>query len=369
MLRFRNPARSRAILWWAVILFAAVQVGIAGFITRIRPEVRDPEYGSLFNTLRARLAEAPGRPLVLILGSSRSANAIRPSPPGPGPLVFNFATVSTGPVRQLQMLRRLLGRGVRPAWVVAEFWAPFLTQRSGFFLEEVYIGDQDVQPPDLPLVARYFAHPGRAYSKLAQGVLVPAFSHRGRLLQHYAPFPKLPAQRQPGDWADPELRKAEGFGWLPAPEPRPEPEKFRRNTAFNAEYTRKGLAAFQVSPVADRALHELLETCTRHGIRLALVLFPEHSSMRACYPPETEARVRAYLADLCRDQVPVIDTRDWVGDDDFIDMVHAVPQAAAPYTERWGREVLSPLLRGEPLAPNLLLGGPPVSPEQPPPVH
>ncbi len=375
MLRFRPAlvSRPRAVLLGTVVLFAGVQLALALFLTRTRPELRDPEYGSLLQTLQARVAEAPGNPLVLILGSSRSANLFRPLPPGrgtaagPDPLVFNFGTLQTGPLRELQMLRRLLAQGVRPHWVLAELWPPYLTGDEDF-VEEKYIRDRDLQIDDAALVRRYFADPWPAYGKLAEGLLAPAFSHRSGLLAAYSPFVDRPAPRQSGDWSDPSLR-VEGFGWLPAPEKQLPPERFRGLLAGSALYLHHLLADFRVCPVADRALRELLDRCARHGIRTALVLLPEHSAVRACYPPETLARLSAYLEERTRAcQTPVIDTRDWVSDDDFIDARHTLPQAAAPYTERFQREVLRPLLQGMPVN-HSLRPGTSASPLLPSPAH
>jgi hypothetical protein len=372
-LRHAIVSRPRAILCGALVLFAASQIALGLFLTRVCPEVRDPEYGSLCNALEARIAEAPGSPLVLVLGSSRSANIFRASPPGPGtagpdPLVFNFATLFTGPVRELQMLRRLLGRGVRPCWVVAEVWTPFLTERMGFD-EETHILKSDLLPADGPLLARYLADPQPAHDKLVEGVLWPAFSHRSQLLAAYSPFLDRPVPRLPGDWSDPSLRAVEGFGWLPVPDPRPTDEELRAHLARYTASIREVLTDFRISPVADRALHELLRTCADQGIRTALVLLPEHSSVRACVFPEVEAQVRAFLADLAREHLtPVIDTRDWVRDDDFIDSRHTLPHVAAPYTERFGREVLRPLMEGRSLSRHLLLGETP-SPALPAPAH
>jgi hypothetical protein len=358
--RLRIVSRPRAALWGTAVLFVGVQVALAAFLTRVHPEVCEPEYGSLANTLRTRLAEAPGRPLVLILGSSRSANIFRPSPPaGPDPLVFNFGTLWTGPVRQLQMLRRLLARGVRPRWVVAEVWPPFLTQRGGF-AEELHIRDCDLQLGDAPLVAHYFSDRWPAYAKLAEGLLAPAFSYRAGLLACYAPFPHRPAPREPGDWSDPALRAVEGYGWLPAPDEAGSPAAVRDRTNLIASHVTGVLTDFDVSPLADRALRELLSLCARHQIRTMLVFLPDHSAVRACYLPEVQARLHAYLGGVAREHaVTVIDTRDWVVDDDFIDGKHTHARVAAPFTERFGREALRPWMDGRPLPPHLLLGSSP----------
>jgi hypothetical protein len=368
MMRFRTAASPQSILAWVLAWLAASQIGLGLFLARVRPEVREPEYGSLLRTLRARLRENPGRPLVLILGSSRSANLFHAAPPaGPSePVVFNFATLASGPVRQLQMLRRLLAEGVRPRGVVVELWTPFLNQRPGL-AEEEFIRDRDLQLADGPLLARYFTNPWPSYRKLAEGLLLPAFGHRAKLLANFAPFPVRSEAGVPGNWADPPLRAADAFGWLAALAPRPRPEEFQHSLAHAAEYLHTRLADFRIRPVADRAVRELLRTCARHDARAILALLPEHSAVSAYIPAEVKARVDAYLADLAREeQATVIDARDWVSDDDFVDGVHTIGQAAAPFTERFRREVLSPLLAGRRVPAARCLPGPPAQSVQHP---
>src|SRR5262249_15783281 len=66
--------------------------------------LRDPEYGRRADHLRQRLAENPGRPLVVVLGSSRIGAGVSPAEweamrPGTAtdPLFFNMAEVGGGP--------------------------------------------------------------------------------------------------------------------------------------------------------------------------------------------------------------------------------------------------------------------------------
>jgi hypothetical protein len=369
-LRPRIVSRSRAALCCTVGLFLVAQLALYHFVTRVRPELRDPEFGSLFSALQERLAEAPGRPLVLVLGSSRTANLFRPSAlsawpdRGRGPVVFNFATLSSGPLRQLQMLRRVLARGVTPSLVVAEIWTPYLAHREGF-TEEGYVAGRDLQWPDWPLLAAYLDDPWPAYGRLLDGMLVPASSHRRRILECYAPFLLHIEPRQMGDWSDPSLR-VEGCGWLPAPVPRPGPELFAHIVERTRAYARRCLEDFRITDVGDRAVRELVTTCTHNDIRIALVLAPEHSVFRACFSVEVEAVAAGYLAGLGREyRLPVVDVRDWVADEDFMDLSHALPRAAGPYTQRFGREVLLPLLQGKSLSPGLLVHETPASPSPP----
>ena len=64
--------------------------------------LRDPEYGRRLSALRQRQAErGPGRPLVLLMGSSRVAMNVRPglmevNRREGGPTVFNFGLCRPG---------------------------------------------------------------------------------------------------------------------------------------------------------------------------------------------------------------------------------------------------------------------------------
>src|SRR3954470_25044113 len=93
---------SRRRLLWLLAGFAVCQLGLAVTIESALPGVRDPEFEGRLERLKARRAEAPGRPLVLVLGSSRTAFGLdarrlsaaeRPH----GPLVFNFGILGGGP--------------------------------------------------------------------------------------------------------------------------------------------------------------------------------------------------------------------------------------------------------------------------------
>src|SRR5438132_46156 len=63
--------RSARALGCAVAAFLAGQLALGLAVERWLPAARDPEYAAKVERLRARRAEAPGRPLVLVLGSSR----------------------------------------------------------------------------------------------------------------------------------------------------------------------------------------------------------------------------------------------------------------------------------------------------------
>src|SRR5262245_26533709 len=109
--RGRRVARS-ALAWFAAAT-VLVNVAVLAAADELWPRLRDPEYGRRADHLRQRLAENPGRPLVLVLGSSRVGAGVAPGEweairPGSAtdPLLFNMAEVGGGPFIQLMTLRR-----------------------------------------------------------------------------------------------------------------------------------------------------------------------------------------------------------------------------------------------------------------------
>ena len=105
---------------WALSLFAALQA-ILPVLQYQQPEFGEPVFGHKLGLLQEQLAAAPGRSLVLLMGTSRTIFGIRPdclnrcrAPDSEVPVVFNFGEVGTGPLYQLLYLHRLLARGILP---------------------------------------------------------------------------------------------------------------------------------------------------------------------------------------------------------------------------------------------------------------
>src|SRR5688572_11146134 len=87
--KFLVPAR--AVLLWGAMAFFAMQIGLNVFMERKRPALRDPEFGFKLAFLQRRMADNPGQPMLLMLGSSRPALGFRPDVLRPKNLVvFNF---------------------------------------------------------------------------------------------------------------------------------------------------------------------------------------------------------------------------------------------------------------------------------------
>ena len=105
-----------------------------------------------------------------------------------------------------------------------------------------------------------------------------------------------------------------------------------------------------------RALRDLLALCRHEGIPTVLYLMPEGSIFRGWYTPSTRACFEDHLIRLSREYgVPIVNARTWMPDKYFGDSHHLYRRGASFFTRRFGSEVLSCLIKGQPQAmPSLL---------------
>ena len=87
----------------AAPLFFAVQVGLGWQVEWAKPEQRDGAFGThRLQWLRWQRAMHADKPLVLMLGGSRTMTAFRPDVLQDKPyLAFNFGREGSGPVKNL----------------------------------------------------------------------------------------------------------------------------------------------------------------------------------------------------------------------------------------------------------------------------
>jgi hypothetical protein len=333
-------AHGRAAVGWAALTFLGLQLALSLGVERWRPDVRDPEYGIKLAVLRRRLAERPGAPLVLALGSSRTLLGLRPELLGDeGAVVFNFGRTRCGPVQELIDYRRLRAAGARPAAVLIEVTPALLSRWDLGPSGEL---DRRMSWGDLAVLGRYHHRPAEMYWNWAQARLLPWFAYRFTLLAQYLPA-VLPPEGRPGlTWGD-----VDGAGWLARPEGGDiSAEEYRRRVAGVREVFDPLVRDWRPAPEADRALRELLEGCRRDRVPAVLYLMAEGPQFRSWYSAAARARLAAYLEALGREYVvPVIDGRDWVAEEGFEDSHHLRPAGARAFTARFEREVIGPFLR------------------------
>ncbi|HEY7427939.1 MAG TPA: hypothetical protein VH682_27145 [Gemmataceae bacterium] len=360
---FLLPAATgrRAVLW-GLLFFACSQAALSAYLNWRRPDVRDPAFGLRLLALRRRLAEKPGVPLVLVLGSSRTLNGLSPAhmpvalgQAGPKPLVFNFALAGSGSVRELMTLRRLRAAGIKPDWLLIESW-PILWPEDGIFAERRLVVEDELCWTDLPVLRRYLPGKLELFGRLLKGNLAPLVSYRSRML-HAGAHSLLPHdQDQTLSHEDDDWTSADGTGWLPYRKIPANSEALRREVAKGLLVAAPLLNPLRIAPDYDRALHELLDECRQDGIKTAVFLMPEHSECRRWYSPQTHTVVSGYLTQLRTEYtIPILDTRDWAPDEHFADFCHMAPWGAKPFSQRFAREVIQPWLNGNPLSRDVLL--------------
>jgi hypothetical protein len=363
--RRRAVIKGRATVFWMVGLFVATQVPLGLWVVRGHPEYCDPTFNFRLDRLQARLKESPGRPLVLVVGSSRPANGFAPEALAdvvrqtePAPVVFNFATLGGGPVREVLTLRRLLARGIRPEWVLVEVWPMFWADR-GRYAEKDPVMQSDLHWTDVPVLAHVYHTRWGPISKVCGEVLSPAYHYRSCVIRQYLPF--LAPRDAAANYENGKIHWAtlDDHGWLPIPWPRPAPEQFAHNLTIAKKDVDPAFEDLQkegLKPHVDWALRKLLRTCRQEGIKVAMFYMPEHPALRTWYPPQTMAEYTRYLVRTGQEYgVPIVDTRDWVAESSFVDFCHLLPDGARQFSARFGREVVRPLLEGKPLSQDLLL--------------
>jgi hypothetical protein len=338
--------RSALTLGCGVAAFLLGQLALGLAVERWLPAARDPEYAARAERLRARRAEAPGRPLVLVLGSSRvqlglRAGALGADPDGRPTLVFNFGMPGAGAFLQAVCLRRLLAEGVRPDLLVLEVLPPMLNQPGPLPLEELWLSAARLRSSEAAFLRRYANDPSRSLRQWLKARGLPCVWYQASLHDLIAP-----EAGTIGSVPERVRRTMDPYGWSPYPTEDVAPERRRWLTDYAGLQYASALGEFRLAERPARALADTLALCRHEGIPVALLLMPEGPAFRARYTPSMRAGIDAHLRTL---GVPLIDARDWLATDDaFLDSHHLLPRGAAAFTERFGREALGPLLRSRP---------------------
>jgi hypothetical protein len=330
----------RAVFLWWLAGFCFLQLGLAVVFEVWRPEFRDPEYGKKLAQVRDLVEQAPDRPLVLVLGSSRVLNGVRPNllPALPTPegeaLVYNFGLTGAGPLHQLLTLRRLLDAGIRPRWIIMEILPATIAPE--WFAEDLVKGES-LSWHDFALVNRYSHDSPRLYRSWLEDRSLPWFTARFRLLSAF--LPHWAPDNAPHHYVWNHL---DSRGWLRLG--KQPPQARQRALQYARTNLRPILQAFHIGAVAKRALPELLELCHREKIRTAFLLMPEGPTFRSWYPPQAENILRGFLRKYQQKyKTPLIDARTWVPEEEFLDSHHLLAPGAARFTHRLGDEGLRPL--------------------------
>jgi len=301
------------------------------------PRVRDPEYGKRLKRGMDRTAENPNRPVVLVIGSSRTSMGIRPGvlmDDPDSPLLINLALAGSGPIMERMALRRALDEGLHPDAVIIEYWPAFLREDNQYH-EESRIDPARLRPGDSVIVHDYFRHPEVVDKVQRQYLINPLSMHRKSLMNQVAPGWLGYGQRSDTLWD-----KIDNYGWYPG-RVAVTPEEMRSGRKAAAGYYKPLFDNYEVSEVAERALRDLIGECRARDIPVALFYLPEAAEFRGFMPPKVQVQSDAHLAAIIEELKlpPLIDTRGWVADDELADGFHLSQNGAAIVTRKLGPAV------------------------------
>ncbi len=284
--------------------------------------------------LERLVAEEPDRPLVLMVGSSRTAWAFQassldgmPDSDGRPMLVYNFGVPSTGPCFQLFCLRDMLAKGIRPRLLLIEclplMWCE--TQR-GVVSEDSLLAWESLSLHRMLQWLPYFPRPRKCVNLWVQARFAPCYALRGDIVSELIALAT-------GD-PIPKHVPIDNRGWhLSPPMIAPALHEIHMAEAFAGYWP--GLVNFRIGKTPYRAIHELLDLCRREKIPSALVLMPEDSRFRRLYPPEAKVTIGKLLDELRQTYgVEIIDAQTWLPDYDFEDGHHTLLGGALIFTRR-----------------------------------
>jgi hypothetical protein len=284
-----------------------------------------------------------------MLGSSRTEGAFRAEPverelerrTGKPVALFNFGIPSAGPAMELLVLERLLKDGIHPDGLLVEVLPPLL---AGSLWESnlANLPAQRLNWRDLRVVqALDIQHENRRLDWCCQTLLWPCYAHRYGIISHLAPV-LLPLDKR-SDFS----RAIDACGWVDVKRAPIDADLRRQHT----EKARQNFAAYwaddQPGGPNCTALRLLLQRCRKEGIAVKLILLPEGATFRSWYRPGGWKALEAFLDQLKQEfGIEVINAREWVEEEGFFDSHHLLPDGATRFSERLGRQVLEPWVRG-----------------------
>jgi len=353
--RGKPSSSSRRRAWYSLILgvvsFGVFQLLVAWPLDELAPGWRDPEYAQRVRKCRQRQAEYVHRPLIAVLGNSRTAMGIcpaaweaclAPQEVDSVPMLFNFGIVGAGPMLQELTARRLLHDGLHPQVVLWEYWPPFLHQDEQWN-EYQRINVDRLSPRDLPWVD--VCYPSEKTRQVRQAIwwqhLLPCWGTRERILMQLVPDWLSPARRIDWTW-----KHLDGWGWYPGLDAQILGDNGRETMTQQCQAIYQPLLArYCCSAEAEASLRRGVQLLQNAGCKVLLLYLPESERFRRWYPPEVEATIQEHRQRLQAELgAEWLDARSWMAETDFVDGFHLSRQGAAAFTQRLGQCLTGRLL-------------------------
>jgi hypothetical protein len=316
-----------------LLLALAAMVGMTTAVETAKPEWRDPEFGHRLARLRQARRESPDRPLVLMLGTSRTQYAICPAAMFPdeagSPRAFNFGQSASPALKVLLTLLRVLDAGIRPSAVVVEVLPVWLAADGP--AEQQF---RDVEPrlsaADLRHLARYCEDPGALRGRWAAARVAPWHAQRAVLMSHW-----LPRWLSWRERVDPQWHAMDPDGFVPFPFDPPAPAFRAEATAHARREYGRAFDGFRAGETSLRALRDLVGRCRAEGIPVAFAVPPVSPMFRGWFRSGVWAGGESRVRELSRELgVALFPAFDGLAESQFADGHHLLPGAARRYS-RW----------------------------------
>jgi hypothetical protein len=330
----RMKQRGRSVLLWTLAFYAVAQLGLTFSMEQWLPVA----FRSLLRAKWQQLGEIstsnPGRPLLVMLGSSRTEYALRAErlddlagPDGQRFIAYNYGMPALGPLYAGLSLREMLEAGIRPRLLLVEYLPPLLNEpRKGCISEEAWTAASWLTLPQVVRLWPYFKRPDQKARDWLEARVAPWYVFRreiqawcnGKVHPNKAVVITVPYDSR-GHKNQDECSDEE---WLN-----------RRRQTFGLYHD--SLSTLHVGDGPTRSLRDLLAICKREQIRAVIVAMPESSTFRSWYSDEALAEIHGLLADLHdRHGAGVIDASAWLDDNEFVDYHHVTTEGSRLFSAR-----------------------------------
>jgi len=340
--------KAHTLLWWLPLWYILGQLVFFAWMDEHWELTRTRVEREKWQQLHERLAEAPDRPLVLMLGSSRSDWAFQAGrlsgqrgPDGRLLLAYNLAVPTTGPLHEALYLNDLLDEGVRPRLVLVEFVTTHLNRsQRGLQSEEHFTMPQWLSLHQALFLRPYYSNKRQLMNHWLESRLAPWYGFRFAVHDHLQ-------GRHAINPYDQQEQPMDSSGWRMLYDDPNTPEFRAWRWAWAANMYGDSLKHFRLGRGPVQAMRDLLARCRREHIPVALVRMPVTDEFRRLFPAEALLDLDKLFAKLS-EGVHVIDASDWVAKEDFDDGHHVRRVGAYFYTTRMIQEVHKLLARTDP---------------------
>jgi len=330
----RTRVRSaRVTLGYGVIVLLFTMLGIAIALETVRPQWRDPEFGHRVAGLHEIHQENPTRSHVLVLGTSRTQNAINPTAMGfldaAGTVrVFNFGQSGASPLKILLTLTRILGEGIRPEAVIVEVLPTWLTW-EGPAEDQFRTEIQRLSLDDLQHLAPYCDHLDDLRGQWFAARSSPWHAQRISLMSHWLPQWMPWQSRINFQWQSMTLD-----GFVPYLYIVPPPE-FRLEATEKTRQQHAGLfQGFRPSSMSLRAMRDLAARCRSEHIPVAFFIPPVAPIFRGWFEPQAWQTGESDLKAFCQELgIELFPAPNEFTDADFADGHHMLRTSAELYSQ------------------------------------